>query len=606
MYQSFVDVSDHSKSGERIAALRRELAIHGLHGFIVPRSDEHQGEYVADYAERLRWLTGFSGSAGMAIILVDQAVIFVDGRYTIQVREQVDLSVVEPKHLIDEPPSEWLRRTLRPGQRLGYDPWLLTVEQAERFAKACIDAGAELVPCDNLVDAIWQDQPSRPAAPVVTHPTQLAGRSVADKRQELLETLQAKQAGAVILTQPDSIAWMLNIRGSDVAHTPVALAFAILPAEGLPQLFLDSAKIDAATASELGADVELHSAADFEPALRRLGGDKVRVMIDPAWTAVKIRDLLRESGAEIVADRDPCILPKARKNPVELEGARAAHRRDGAAMANFLHWFDQTAPQAGLDEIAAAEALEGFRAATGELREISFESISAAGPHAAIPHYRVGISSNRPIRPGEIYLIDSGAQYLDGTTDITRTLIVGEPTAEMRDRFTRVLKGMIAISVARFPERTTGAQLDSFARAALWQAGLDFDHGTGHGVGSYLSVHEGPARISKAGTVGLETGMILSNEPGYYKQGDYGIRIENLVIVSPAEPVPGGDRPMHRFETLTLAPIDRRLIDPSLLSEAELAWLNAYHARVDAEIGPRLDNEQRRWLAAATAPITRE
>lgn len=604
MFQSFDDVSDHTRSAERFAALRKSMAQHGIDGYIIPRSDEYQGEYVAPYAERLRWLTGFSGSAGMAIVLADQASIFVDGRYTIQVQEQVDLNIITPRHLIDEPPSEWLRNTLKPGQKIGFDPWLLTVEQRDRFARACQAAGAELVAVPvNLVDEIWTDKPSRPLGRIALHPTQLAGRSAEDKRAEIVNALARIGADAVVLTQTDSIAWTFNIRGEDVAHTPVCLAYAIISRSGLPQLFVDPVKVDEDTRAALESVCVLRSPDDFDDALKALGKDGQTVAIDPAWVAAEIQGQLAAAGARVITSPDPCVLPKARKNPIELEGARLAHRRDAVAMARFLAWLDRRAPAGGLDEIAAAIALEEFRIETGCLREISFDTISAAGPHAAIPHYRVSTASNLEILPNSIYLVDSGAQYAEGTTDITRTVIVGEPTAEMRDRFTRVLKGMIAISRLRFPEKTTGAQIDAFARIALWQAGLDFDHGTGHGVGSYLSVHEGPARISKAGTVPLETGMILSNEPGYYKAGEYGIRIENLLIVSAPEPVPGGERPMHSFETLTLAPIDRRLVDVSLLDQGERAWLNDYHARVWDTVESEVDSATRAWLERATAPL---
>ncbi|WP_137392027.1 aminopeptidase P family protein [Rhodoligotrophos defluvii] len=605
MFQSFEGGSNHRESAERIAALRDELLQRGLDGYIVPRADEHQGEYVAPHAERLRWLTGFSGSAGLAVILLDQAVLFVDGRYTIQARNQVDTNLIELRHLVEEPPAEWLRGALKRGQRIGYDPWLLTMEQVERYTKACAAAEAEMVAVEdaNLVDAIWREQPPKPTAPLTTHPTQYAGRRWAEKRTEIEAALARSGADAVVFTQPDSIAWAFNIRGADIAHTPVALAFAIVPREGRPELFVDPAKVDEDVRAQLAGDIDLRPQEELSSALAALGSRHARVLLDPAWTASRIADLIERAGGEIVQGSDPCILPKARKNPVELEGARMAHRRDAVAVVQFLAWFDREAPTGKLDEIAAAEALEQFRRETGLLKEISFDTISAAGPHAAIPHYRVTRESNREIRPGEIYLIDSGAQYLDGTTDITRTVIVGEATAEMRDRFTRVLKGMIAVTLARFPQRTNGAQLDAFARAALWQAGLDFDHGTGHGVGSYLSVHEGPARIAKTGIVPLETGMILSNEPGYYKEGEYGIRIENLVVVRAPEPIPGGDRPMHSFETLTLAPIDRRLIATDLLDERELAWLNAYHQRVHDEVGPLLDPDAARWLAQATAPL---
>ncbi|QPC41886.1 aminopeptidase P family protein [Kaustia mangrovi] len=606
MFQTFEDAGETAQTGERLKALRAELERLGVDGFLVPRADEHQGEYVAAYAERLSWLTGFTGSAGLAVVLADRAAIFIDGRYTIQAREQVDTALFTPCHLIDEPPATWLKANLREGQTLSYDPWLHTSDQIARLAKACRAAGAALVALDsNPVDTVWTDQPPRPAAPAVPHPTQFAGKSVADKLAELSSSLEETGADDAVLTLPDSIAWAFNIRGHDIPHTPVALAFAILPREGRPTLFIAPEKADEALRDHLAQTVDIAAPEAFEPALRTLGEAGRRVLVDPACAPEKIRTLLADAGAEIVAAQDPCILPKARKNAVEIEGSRMAHRRDGAAMARFLAWLDREAPLGHVDEISAAETLEALRAETGVLEDISFDTISASGPHAALPHYRVSRASNRPLAPGEIYLVDSGAQYRDGTTDITRTIVVGEPTVEMRDRFTTVLKGHIAIARIRFPARTTGAQIDILARMALWQKGLDFDHGTGHGVGSFLSVHEGPARISKAGHVAMEPGMILSNEPGYYAEDRYGIRIENLILVTEAEPVEGGERPMHGFETLSFTPIDRRLVEPAILDDGELAWLNAYHAEVRRNIAPLLEGEDLAWLTAATEPISR-
>ncbi|NNE21784.1 MAG: aminopeptidase P family protein [Rhizobiales bacterium] len=605
MFQSFDDVASSENSAERIAALRARLAELDFDGFIVPRSDEHQGEYVAAYAERLRWLTGFSGSAGLAIIMADAAAIFVDGRYTIQVTEQVDTAVMTPQHLIEAPPATWIENNLRSGQRLAYDPWLLTSSQVERFGKACRKAGAELVPAGtNPIDDIWSDQPARPAGAITAQPLQFAGKSSADKLSDIKSDLASAGANALVLTLPDSIAWAFNIRGSDVAHNPVALALAIIRQDQPAQLFMSAERIpeDARTAIEKVATIE--APGSFGHHLEQLGKDKAKVSLDAAWAPQAIAEILTDAGATVIKQTDPCILPKAVKNRVEIEGARAAHHRDGIAMVRFLTWFDREAPGGGLDEVSAATKLEGFRADTGELKEISFDSISGAGPHAAIPHYRVSVRSNLKIEPGNIYLVDSGAQYIDGTTDITRTMIVGEPSAEMKDRFTRVLKGMINLTRVRFPAGTSGGNLDVLARQALWTAGLDFDHGTGHGVGSYLSVHEGPARFSKADTTKLQAGMILSNEPGYYKQGEFGIRIENLVVVREPEDIPGGERPMHWLETLTLCPIDRRLIAAKLMTDEELAWLNAYHTRVHDELSPALDKDEAAWLKQATAEIT--
>ena len=604
MFQSFDDASEPAAGPARLARLRARLAAEGLDGFLVPRADEHQGEYVPKAAERLAWLTGFTGSAGTCVVLGDAAAVFVDGRYTLQVREQTDGGAFERCHLVDMPPSKWLAGRLKPGQRLGYDPMLHTVAQVRRLEKVCAEAGAEFVAvADNPIDAVWDGRPALPVGAVLLQPGDLAGASAAEKIARLEAALEKAGVDAAVLTQPDSIAWLFNVRGSDVAHNPVPLAFAILRKGAPPQLFIDGRKLSNAVRSAVADVAEIAEPAGLTPALAALGAKAARVLVDPELTADAIARRITAAGGVIVEGQDPVLLPKAVKNAAEIAGTRRAHLRDGAAVTRFLHWLETTAPAGHLDEIAVAEALERFRSETGALKDISFDTISGAGAHAALPHYRVTRASSAPLKPGEIYLIDSGGQYEDGTTDITRTVIVGEPTAEMRDRFTRVLAGMIAISTARFPVGTSGAQLDPFARMALWKAGLDFDHGTGHGVGVYLSVHEGPQRISKLGTTPFEAGMILSNEPGYYKAGEYGIRIENLLLVTPAEPVAGGERPMHGFETLTCAPIDRRLIEPALLSPADRAWLDGYHAEVLARIGPLVDGETRAWLARATAPL---
>jgi len=591
------------RSPSPVAVLRAELKRRRLAGFIVPRQDEFQGEYVAAYAERLRWLTGFAGSWGMAIVLMRKAAIFVDGRYTIQVRQQVDTRVFEPRHLVDQPPAAWLSQNVRKGDRIGYDPWLLTASQARRLAEACAKAGARLVPVDtNPIDAVWNDQPARPDRPVEVQPTQFAGRSAADKLKDIAKAMTA--ADAAVLSLPDSVAWVFNIRGGDVPFTPVVLAFAILHRKGKAELFADAGRLPEHVHSHLKKVATIKPPAAIDAALRALGKAKARVQIDGETVPDRISALLVKAGAKIVQGADPCILPKARKNPKEQEGARAAQRRDGVAMARFLHWLDRAAPAGGLTEITVADKLRDFRAETGLLKDLSFSTIAAAGPNAAIPHYHVSPESDRALGHDEIFLIDSGAQYQDGTTDITRTTVIGQPTDEMRDRFTRVLKGMIAISRLRFPKGTCGSQIDALARAALWQAGLDFDHGTGHGVGAYLSVHEGPARINKSDRTPLEPGMILSNEPGYYKQDRFGIRIENLLMVHEARDIDGGDRPMLGFETLTLCPIDRRLIDARLLSRGEAGWLDAYHARVMKEVGDFLHGEDLAWLERACAPLS--
>ncbi len=590
---------------ERLAALQAEIVRCGLDGFIVPRTDEHQGEYVPTRAERLRWVTGFSGSAGVAVVLTERAAVFVDGRYTLQVLDEVDTERVEPVPLADKSPWDWIAENLAEGAALGYDPLLLTEASVARYRKAAEKAGGRLVAVDdNPVDAVWPDQPAAPLAPVVVHDEIYAGDLAVAKRATLGVALADEGVAAAVLTMPDSIAWLLNIRGGDVPHTPLPLSFAILRDDGSVDLFIDSRKLSPGVTEHLGNGVAIQPPTDFGPALEALGEGGRRVMADPTSAASFVFDRLKAGGAEIVKGDDPCAMPKACKNETEVDGARAAHRRDGVAVTRFLAWFAERAPAGGLTEIAAADQLRAFRFENDLIRDLSFRTISGSGPNGAIVHYSVSEETNREIGLGELYLVDSGAQYLDGTTDITRTIAVGDPTAEMRDRFTRVLKGHIGIATARFPQGTTGAQLDTLARHALWQAGLDFDHGTGHGVGSYLSVHEGPQRISKAGdTVALKPGMIVSNEPGYYKTDAYGIRIENLVTVVPCDDVADGERTLLQLETMTLAPIDRTLVDASLLTVDELAWLDAYHARVRETVGPSLDPATRGWLDAATRPI---
>jgi Xaa-Pro aminopeptidase len=586
----------------RVALLRAELKRRKLTGFFVPRADEFQGEYVPAYAERLRWLTNFRGSAGVAILTLKKAAIFVDGRYVIQVRQQVDEKIFQPFHLIEEPPTAWITKNLKKGDRLGFDPWLVTADQAKRFREACEGVGASFVPVQtNPIDDVWENQPARPMAELATQPTQFAGRTAAEKIRDIQKALG--KADAVVLTQSDSVAWTFNLRGFDVPFTPVVGAYAILRAKGKAELFIAPERLPEDVKAHLRKVAVTRPPNEIDKALKALGKAKARVLIDPAWTPERLRDVLSRARADVVTGPDPVSLPKARKNKVEQEGARAAQKRDGVAVSRFLCWLEQEALKGGLTELDVAAKLRSFREATGELKDLSFETIPAAGPHAAIPHYHATAESNRKLGPGEIFLIDSGGQYIDGTTDITRTVIVGEPTAEMKDRFTRVLKGMIGLSMIRFPKGTCGSQIDVLARQHLWQAGLDFDHGTGHGVGAYLSVHEGPARINKSDRIPLEPGMILSNEPGFYKQGAYGIRIENLIMVQEAKPMDGGDRPMMAFETLTLAPIDRRLIEVGLLSEEERRWLDAYHARVLKEVGDHLDGAELAWLKKACAPL---
>lgn len=590
-----------TKTAERLAALQQELRRRGLAGFVIPRADEHQGEYVPKRAERLHWISNFGGSAGLVIVLRDRAAIWVDGRYTIQVREQVDGSLFEILHITNSPPEAWIAQHLAAGDKLGFDPWLLTADTAQRFRGAAQQAGADLVACDsNPLDAVWLDQPAAPIAPVWPQDLLYAGRSSAEKRQQIAERLAGQGRDAAVISALDSICWLLNIRGGDVPCTPFALGYAILHKDGQVDLFMDRRKFPPATLNHLGNQVTLQQPEAFLPALAQLGLQKARVSVDAATAGIAISEKLREAGATVSIGEDPCALPKAMKNPVEIEGTRKAHRRDGAAVAQFLSWLSVEAPKGTLTEIAAAEKLADIRRHNDLFRGFSFETISGAGPNAAICHYRVTPETDRRLERNAIYLVDSGGQYLDGTTDITRTVIVGQPTPEMKDRFTRVLKGHIALGTARFPRGTTGSQLDSLARRPLWDAGLDFDHGTGHGVGSYLSVHEGPQRISKMpNRVALEPGMILSNEPGYYKDGEYGIRIENLVVVQPVDGQPN----MLQFETITFAPIDLELVDRTIMTQTEIDWLNAYHIKVREVLLPQVDESTAAWLKAATRQI---
>ena len=601
-FQTFEDRNERGEVAGRVARLRAELTKRGLDGFVVPRADRHQNEYVPPSEERLAWLTGFTGSAGMAIVLNERAALFVDGRYTVQSRAQTDTKVFDIEHLVENPPEQWLDHNLKAGAKLGYDPWLHTADQAEKLEKACQAASASLIAVDdNPIDALWSERCAPPAGKVVLHDVKFAGEPGADKLRRIRAELVKSRLDALLVSDPQNLAWTYNIRGSDVGHTPIPLGMSLIPREGRPSVYFDGRKLDNAARAALEDLAEVREPAALEHDLAALKGKIVR--LDRASAAQALSHLIEGHGGKVSRGADPITLMKAVKNRTEMDGARAAHRRDGAAMARFLAWFDQEAPGGKLTEIEAASALETFRRDTGRLKDISFPSIAGAGPNGAIVHYRVTQSSNRKIGKGELFLIDSGAQYEDGTTDITRTLAVGTPTAEMRDRFTRVLKGHIAIATAIFPENTTGAQLDPLARVALWEAGLDFDHGTGHGVGSYLSVHEGPARISKLGTVALRRGMILSNEPGYYKTAEYGIRIENLVLVI-AEPKPAGaEKPVNAFETLTLAPIDRRLIETKMLSSKERSWIDSYHGRVRDVIGPLVDAPTRQWLEAGTRPL---
>jgi len=592
------------EAAARLAALRKALSDQDIDGFIVPLNDEYNGEYVPRRARRLAWLTGFTGSAGVAVVLRDRAAVFSDGRYTLQLAQEVDSGLYALHHITDQPPTTWLAQNLQAGQRFAYDPWLHTVDGVARLGEACARAGASLVAIErNPIDAIWADQPPPPLSPAIPMPVTVTGEAPAQKRRRIAADAAREDAEAVVLTLPESIAWLLDIRGGDVPHTPLPLGFAVLKADASVDLYIDPRKLGPDVRAHLGNEVAVRPLAEFGAGLAELGQARKKVRIDQTAAAAWIVERLRAEGAQLQYGSDPCLLPKACKNVVELEGIRAAHLRDGVAVTRFLAWLAAEAPRGDVDELLAADRLLAFRLQGEKIRDLSFPTISGAGPNGAIVHYRSTPASNRKLGLGELFLVDSGAQYLDGTTDITRTVAIGTPSAEMRERFTLVLKGHIALATALFPAGTTGSQLDVLARSALWKAGLDYDHGTGHGVGHYLSVHEGPQRISKVpNLVKLEPGMIISNEPGYYKTGAYGIRIENLVAVRPATSV-GGERPMLSFETLTRAPIDRFLIERSLLDAGELAWVDAYHAQVRADLRPRLDPETAVWLDSATAPL---
>jgi Xaa-Pro aminopeptidase len=602
-FQTFEEPEAGVALTARLAALREELARRKLTGFVIPRADQQQNEYVPPSEERLAWLTGFTGSAGFAVVLTQEAAIFVDGRYTLQAAKQVDTKAWAVESLIDPPPESWVSAHLKAGDRLGFDPWLHTSSAAERLSAACVKAGAELIAVDgNPVDAIWQDRPQPPLAPVTVHGLQHAGISEADKLAQIRTEIAKLGVDALVVSDSHAVAWTFNIRGADVAHTPLPLSYALVPKDGRPTIFIDHRKLSNLTRDHLEQSADVREPDAMAPTLMALAKSGAAIALDNATAADALSRLIAGAGGKPVRGSDPIALLKAVKNASEIAGTQTAHRRDAVALARFLAFIDREAASGKLTEIDAVEALETFRRDTGALKDVSFPTISGTGPNGAIVHYRVTRRSNRRIVPGDLLLIDSGAQYEDGTTDVTRTIAVGEPTEEMRDRFTRVLRGHIAIARAVFPDGTTGAQLDTLARQYLWAAGVDFEHGTGHGVGSYLSVHEGPARISKLGTTPLKRGMILSNEPGYYKTDGFGIRIENLELVVAAD-IKGAEKPMNAFETLTFAPIDRRLIDVAMLSRDELDWLNAYHARVRAVVRPALDEATQAWLDQATAEL---
>lgn len=598
MFQTFDSPAAPEQGPPRLAALRRALADAGLSGFIVPRADAHQGEYVAARDERLQWLTGFTGSAGFCIVLPEMAGVFIDGRYRTQVKAQLDLAAFTQVPWPEIKPGDWIRANLSAG-RIGFDPWLHSKDEIEKLESLLEGSSITICSTNNIVDMVWPDQPAPPQGRAFPHPTSLAGESSADKRARLAESLRLAGQKAAVITLPDSLCWLLNIRGADVPRNPILHGFAILHDDARVALFADPAKFDAATLAHLGPDVSLSPPDAFVPALRSLTGP---VRIDRASAPLAVSQELEAAGIAIDWADDPCRLPKARKNPTEIAATREAHLRDGAAMAEFLCWLDDQAPTGTLTEISVVRALEGFRRATNALHDISFDTISGAGPNGAIIHYRVTEATNRAITRNELLLVDSGAQYIGGTTDITRTIAIGDPGDEARQCYTRVLQGMIAISRLRFPLGLAGRDLDAIARYPLWLAGQDYDHGTGHGVGTFLSVHEGPQRLSRLSEVPLEPGMILSNEPGYYREGAFGIRLENLIVVETA-PALGDNRPHLSFETLTFAPFDRRLVLAAALSPGERDWLNTYHAAVHEKLAQRVSGPTLAWLENVCAPI---
>jgi Xaa-Pro aminopeptidase len=603
-FQTFDEPETGIALSARLSAFREELTKRNLSGFVVPRADQQQNEYVPPSEERLAWLTGFTGSAGLAIVLTREAAVFVDGRYTLQAAKQVDTKAWAVESLIDPPPETWLAQHLAAGDRLGFDPWLHTTAAAEKLAAACAKAGAELVAVDtNPVDAVWTERPALPLAPVSLHGQPFSGELEADKLKRIEAEITKLGADALVLSDSHAVAWTFNIRGGDVAHTPLPLSYALVPKSGRPTLFIDHRKLSNSVRDHLEQTATIAEPGALTAKLIELSKSGASIALDAATAADALARLISSAGGKPIRGADPVGLLKAVKNDTEIAGTKTAHRRDAIALARFLAWIDREAPSGALTEIDAVEALETFRRDTGALKDVSFPTISGTGPNGAIVHYRVTRKSNRRIARGDLLLIDSGAQYEDGTTDVTRTIAIGEPTHEMRDRFTRVLRGHIAIARALFPDGTSGAQLDSLARQFLWQAGLDFEHGTGHGVGSYLSVHEGPARISKLGSAPLKRGMILSNEPGYYKTDAFGIRIENLELVVAAD-VAGAEKPVNAFETLTLAPIDRRLVDLSMLTGEELSWLNDYHERVRHAVRSHVDDATKTWLDEATGPLS--
>jgi Xaa-Pro aminopeptidase len=603
MRQTFDETTDPSFGAKHLPLVRAAMAEQGLDGFLVPHEDEHQNEYLPEANDRLAWLTGFTGSAGAGVVMKDRAAVFTDGRYTVQVKAQVDAGQFELRDLVDGGVPAYLEEAPK-GAVIGYDPRLHSPDALATLRRAAAKAGAELKPVEtNPVDLAWgAERPAQPTEPVVPHPERYSGESSASKRARIGQAIAGAGADAAVLTAPASIAWLFNVRGGDVIRTPLPLAQAIVETDGRARLFLDPAKVTNELPGWLGDAVSLEAPDALPSALDALSGR--RVLVDPGQSSAWYFDRLNAAGANVIARMDPCTLPRATKNAIEIEGSRQAHIRDGAALARFLHWVDTVAQVELPDERAVVEALERFREETGALKDLSFDTIAGVGPNAALPHYRPVTRTIRRMEKGSLLLVDGGGQYLDGTTDVTRTMAIGESSADQRRMFTLVLKGHIAMATVRFPAGTNGHQIDALARLPMWMAGLDYDHGTGHGVGSYLGVHEGPQRIAKAvNTQPLLPGMIVSNEPGYYREGHWGIRIETLQVVTPADPIAGGERPMHGFEQLTFAPLDRRLIDADLLTPNERAYVDAYHAETFAKVGPLLDGEVKSWLEAQCRPL---
>lgn len=596
-----VEISAHA---DRLQELRLQLRKHDLDGYLVPMADAFQSEYVAHSERRIKFITGFSGTAGFVIVMMDKAAFFTDGRYTIQAEDQIDPRLFEVFTLSSKTPHEWLCENLCTQTKIGFDPRLHTGDQIKKLELIALKRGASLIPVEqNLIDAIWSDRPQAAPTPVTTHDTTYAGKASALKRQEIGEALHKEGLNAALLTDPASIAWLLNVRGGDIPYSPLPLSTAILRADGTVEWFIESGKVTSVIDRALGPEITRYTPEEFPAAARRLGEARCKILVDSAEASFHTISLLNQCGAHVVYGDNPCLLPKARKNPTEIDGMRAAHRRDGAALVKLLAWLDDNAPKGNVTENDIDKKLSEFRASGSLYRGPSFATIVGSGPNGAIVHYRVKETTNRLLDQNSFLLLDSGAQYLDGTTDVTRTIPLGEITAEMRDRYTRVLKGHIALANARFPEGTTGADLDVLARQYLWNIGLDYAHGTGHGVGSYLCVHEGPQNISRRGSTALQIGMVLSNEPGYYKARHYGIRLENLQHVIELFEISSPERKMLGFEPLTLVPFDRRAIDTALLSQEEKNWINAYHARVHKALRPQLDEATGLWLANATKTL---